>query len=179
MCEDPEPDRARQPLDRLTWVPRTRLVPNPYNPNHMAPPERALLTISLLETGWTQPIVVFDRGDGMLEIVDGENRWRTSAEPAIAALTDGLVPVVILEGALADRMIATVRHNRARGVHGVVPMADIVKGLLAEGLTPAEIERRLQMEDEEVDRLSERAGVPEVAARTVEGFSAGWVPGHE
>jgi hypothetical protein len=35
----------------------------------------------------------------------------------------------------------------------------------------------LQMEEEEIERLAETAGMPTVGSRDAKGFSAGWVPG--
>ena len=93
-------------------------------------------------------------------------------------MTGGRVPVVTLTGTEADLMIATIRHNRARGEHGVMPMAEIV-GKLLQSMPQDEVERRLQMEDEEVNRLAEKEGSPAVVSRGREGFNRGWVPGHE
>ena len=182
MCADPAPNvtgTKAQPLSKIHWLPRTKLIPNTWNPNHVAPPELALLRISLLENGWTQPIVAFDLCDGRYEIIDGEHRWKVSEDADVADLTEGLVPVVILHGSDADRMIATIRHNRARGEHGVLPMASIIQALLNSGLSQAEVEHRLQMEDEEVERLNERGGVPEIVTRSHQAFNSGWVPGRE
>lgn len=138
----------------------------------MPPPEWALLSRSILEDGWTQPLVA--RSDG--EIVDGYHRWRLVQEnPAVAALTRGLVPVVRLTRPLADQMMATIRHNRARGLHAVLKMADIVRALLEEhGLSPVDLERRLSMEPEEVTRLVDRAGPP--GQHVDRAFSSGWIP---
>lgn len=162
-----------QPVSRIQWVPRTELSANDWNPNHAAPPERRLLKTSIVENGWTQPIVARDHGEGRLEIVDGYHRWLTSEDPEVAALTDGLVPVVVLpqcDPVLAR--LATVRHNRARGTHGVVGMADIVCDLLDEGLSPEDIGRRLEMDPEEVDRLADRRGMPTRA--NAGAFNNGW-----
>ncbi len=74
-------------------------------------------------------------------------------------------------------MMSTIRHNRARGEHGVLPMAEIVRALLAAGKDPADIAFLLQMEDEEVERLAERAGLPAVVSRQHADFNKGWVPG--
>jgi ParB-like chromosome segregation protein Spo0J len=162
-----------QPLSTLEWVSRDRLHANDYNPNHQAPIEHDLLAQSLLEDGWTQPIVA--RTDG--EIVDGFHRWTLARHPKIAALTDGKVPVVWLDKPKSAQMLATIRHNRARGNHGVLAMAKIVRELIdAHGLTEAELVTRLGMEEEEVERLYDRAPSPEKVARTKETFSAGWVP---
>lgn len=179
MCVDPGPNSIdSQPISQVRWVPRAWLVPNDYNPNHVAPPERELLRLSILENGWTQPIVVFELEPRKLAVVDGEHRWLTSEDADVARMTDGKVPVVTLRGSREDLMIATIRHNRARGEHGILPMASIV-GELLKTLPAEEIERRLQMEDEEVNRLAEKDGLPTVVARTKKEFAPGWVPGHE
>ena len=163
-----------QPLDAVTWVPRNSIQPNDYNPNAVPPPEFRLLKVSILADGWTQPIVVH-RNSGV--IIDGEHRWPVAADPEVAKLTGGQVPVVYVEGDLSHRMMSTIRHNRARGEHGVLPMAEIVKALLQGGAAKQDVMFLLQMEDEEVDRLAERAGMPEIVGRTRTEFSQGWVPG--
>src|SRR5258708_4407167 len=78
-----------QPIGHVHWVKRSLLRANDYNPNHVAPPELALLKVSIMEDGWTQPIVI--RKD--YEIVDGFHRWTVSGDPEVSALTDGMVPV--------------------------------------------------------------------------------------
>lgn len=167
-------DRTQQPLDAVAWVPRMSIRPNDYNPNAVPPPELRLLKVSILQDGWTQPIVVH-RGSGV--IVDGEHRWTVSGDADVAKLTGGLVPVVYVEGDLDHRMMSTIRHNRARGEHGVRPMAEIVRCLLAGGTSKDDVMFLLQMEEEEVDRLAERAGMPTVVGRDTPAFNAGWVPG--
>lgn len=177
MPKQPKPattvpaNRIEQPLDRVEWVSRDTLRPNSYNPNRQAPPEAKLLKISLLENGWTQPIVAFDDG----EIVDGEHRWRTSGIPEVFAMTGGMVPVVRLSCDKRGRILATIRHNRARGEHAVVNMAAIVRDLIEDGMAEREIRTLLQMESEEVQRLAMRAGMP-VNAGSGE-FGKAWVPG--
>jgi hypothetical protein len=72
-------------------------------------------------------------------------------------------------------MMSTIRHNRARGNHGVLKMADIVRTLAHEMKIPAEeIMRRLGMEDEEVDRLQDTGGMIERGSAAA--FANGWVP---
>jgi ParB-like chromosome segregation protein Spo0J len=158
-------------------VPRDALAPNDYNPNVQPPPERRLLKISLLEDGWTQPIVVFDDGSGTKPIiVDGEQRWQQTADPEVAALTGGLVPIVRIVKPRGHRLMSTIRHNRARGEHVVRAMADIVRELLQNGYDDPEICFLLQMEPEEVKRLADRAGMPERVTRAGATFSKGWMP---
>lgn len=158
-----------QPVSNVQWVHRDRLRPNDYNPNKVAPPELELLILSILEDGFTQPIVVLPD----FSIVDGFHRYTVSGDPRLLKLYEGMVPVVIIEVDHVHRKMSTIRHNRARGTHGVLPMADIVASMKADGLAKEEIQRRLGMEDEEVDRLLDRAGMP-VGAGT--GFGKSWVP---
>jgi ParB-like chromosome segregation protein Spo0J len=165
-----------QPVSQIEWVPRGTLTPNDYNPNKQPPPEHRLLKVSILEDGWTQPIVVFDNGDGKLIIVDGEHRWRASASSDVMELTGGLVPIVRISGDSGHLKMSTIRHNRARGNHHVLPMADIVRSLLASGVSSQSIQHLLQMEVEEVDRLADSASSPEKVSRGHVSFSKSWVP---
>jgi ParB-like chromosome segregation protein Spo0J len=161
-----------QPVSRVEWIPRGELSANSWNPNVQAPPEHRLLKVSLLENGWTQPIVAREQ-DGGLEIVDGYHRWLVSADPEVAALTGGMVPVVRLAECAPDvARMATIRHNRARGTHHVLKMADIVAELLDMGKSPEEIGRRLQMDDEEVERLADRGQMTKRCAAAA--FGTGW-----
>lgn len=170
---DPSPATLqRHPLARVVWVAPETLRANGYNPNRVMGPEMALLRTSILEDGWTQPIVA--RHDG--EVIDGYHRWTLALTDAeVRAASCDLCPVVFLSP--SDRphqIMSTIRHNRARGHHGVVPMAAIVRELLSLGLEPSELLDRLGMEAEEVERLAESRGSPETASRDT--FGPGWVP---
>jgi ParB-like chromosome segregation protein Spo0J len=151
-------DRA-QPVDSVIWLERKQLRANGWNPNKVFPPELELLRLSLLEDGWTQPIVARETKRGSFEIVDGFHRWVLSGEPEISKLTDGLVPVVLVKVDHAHARISTIRHNRARGSHYVGQMANIVAELADMGLSDEELEERLGMEAEEVIRLKQRGDV--------------------
>ena len=152
-----------QPLNNLEWVDPKTLMANDYNPNHVAPPEMALLKISILENGWTQPIVISQDKT----IVDGFHRWTLGLkDKEIQKLTNGLIPVVTL---------TKLRHNRARGNHYVVKMADIIHELKALNLSDEEISERLGMELEEVERLFDRGR--STKRNALKEFNKGWVPG--
>lgn len=164
-----------QPIDNVEWVPRDNLTANSYNPNKMPKQEMELPKVSILEDGWTQPIVA--RIDG--EIVDGFHRWTTAADPEIAALTGGLVPVVrIKEIDPARQRMATIRHNRARGEHYVLSMADIVSELVKEmNIDPDDLRKRLGMEREEIIRMLDRGKMTKRAGEA--DFKQAWVPEKE
>jgi ParB-like chromosome segregation protein Spo0J len=164
------------PVSRVLWVHIDTLKANDYNPNSVAPAELELLIVSIMEDGFTQPIVVLpDR-----TIVDGFHRYRVSSDPRIHARYAGMVPVVTVDVDPVHRRMSTIRHNRARGVHGVIPMADIVRNMLDEGVSVQDLVKRLGMEDEEVARLADRAGMPErMRKRGAEQFGREWVPSRD
>jgi ParB-like chromosome segregation protein Spo0J len=165
-----------QPVSAVRWMPREQLTANGWNPNVQAPPEHRLLKTSILENGWTQPIVARDQSDGTYEVVDGYHRWTIAADKDVAALSDGLVPVVVLPPTdAATARMATVRHNRARGTHHVLGMAEIVADLLGLGLTPEDISARLEMDPEEVDRLADRGNM--LTRHAPDTFNQGWTVG--
>lgn len=162
-----------QPIDNVVWKDRGDLCPNDYNPNSVSPPELRLLKISILEDGWTQPIVI--NNENM--IIDGFHRWTISKDKEISSITKGKVPCVVLNDADKDqRMMATIRHNRARGTHAAVKMSDIVSAMVKSGVKVEEIMERLQMEKEEVIRLTTRNGIPKSEVIKDSEFSSSWRP---
>lgn len=140
------------PLGSLQWVERDRLKPNDYNPNKVSRENLTLLTQSILTNGWTLPIVV--RPD--YTIIDGFHRWTVAGEEPLHTKLGGKVPVVVVAHSdTTDDMYGTITHNRARGTHLLEPMKAIVKKLIAEGKSTAEISKQLGMKPEEVFRLSD------------------------
>lgn len=140
------------PLSSLQWVDRDRLKPNDYNPNKVNRENLKLLVQSILTNGWTLPIVV--RPD--YTIIDGFHRWTVAGQEPLYSKLQGKVPVVIVTHEdQSEDIYGTVTHNRARGTHLLEPMKAIVKRLLDEGKTVAEIGKQLGMKPEEVFRLSD------------------------
>lgn len=167
-------DLRNEPVSAVQWVDRKNLKPNNYNPNKVAPPELELLKISILEDGWTQPIVVLSD----MTIVDGFHRYTVSDDKRLRAKYAGFVPIVVVKADPIHRQMSTIRHNRARGTHAVLSMADIVKGMVDAGVKKDDIQRRLGMEDEEVARLIDRAGMPKKVGKGKgkDGFGKAFVP---
>lgn len=140
------------PLSSLRWVDRAQLRANDYNPNKVSEENLKLLTQSILTNGWTLPIVV--RPD--YTIIDGFHRWTVSGREPLLSKLGGKVPVVIVDhqGDESADVYGTITHNRARGTHLLEPMKAIVKKLMDEGKTVAEIGKQLGMKPEEIFRLS-------------------------
>ena len=70
-----------EPVDFVKWVKNENVIANDYNPNKVAPPEMELLEVSIMNDGYTQPIVSWSNPDkdGKIEVIDDEiwllNNW--------------------------------------------------------------------------------------------------------
>jgi len=155
---------ASEPVDCVQWIHHERVVANDYNPNTVAPPEMELLRLSIEADGYTQPIVT-NAEAGASVVVDGFHRNRVGRECAdIRDRVHGYLPIVQIRGSRtdeADRMAATIRHNRARGKHRVEGMSDIVLALKRRNWSDAKIGKELGMEPDEVLRLAQITGLAE------------------
>ncbi len=164
-----------EPVDCVQWIPNTEVQANDYNPNTVAPPEMKLLELSIQEDGYTQPIVGWKREDA-IEVIDGFHRHRVGKESkAIQKRIHGYLPLVVINSdrsELSDRMASTIRHNRARGKHGVDSMSDIVVELKKRNRSEDWIAKHLGMDADEVLRLCQVSGLVELFANT--GFSKSW-----
>jgi ParB-like chromosome segregation protein Spo0J len=128
-----------------------------------------LLTISVVEDLFTQPIVVWQDGDHY-EVVDGFHRHLVGK-----ALGMPKLPVVVVNHdrlERSDRIASTIRHNRARGKHQVGAMSDIVQELARRNWSNEKIGRELGMEPDEVLRLKQISGLAELFAD--QDFSEAW-----
>ncbi len=155
-----------EPADFVKWVKTGKVHANEYNPNRVARPEMELLFISIKEDGITMPIVAMENPDtGDMEIVDGFHRNQTiSNRREITDRVFGYIPVALIKKDIDGRMASTIRHNRARGKHGVEPMAAIVAALVKQNWADAAIAEHLGMEAEEVLRLKQVEGIASIMA---------------
>jgi ParB-like chromosome segregation protein Spo0J len=166
----------REPVDFVRWVPAAELQANDYNPNSVAPPEMRLLQLSIMQDGYTQPIVAWPLAEGGHEVVDGFHRNRVGKEVgAVRKRTMGRLPIAVINSertSKEDRIAATIRHNRARGKHSVDAMADIVVDLARRNWSNEKIATELGMEPDEVLRLKQVTGIAELFADRE--FSEAW-----
>jgi ParB-like chromosome segregation protein Spo0J len=154
------------PVDFVEWVKSEQVEGNEYNPNSVAPPEMKLLIRSITEDGYTMPIVTNPETD-IRRIVDGFHRRKAEVSSAVInKSTMGRVPVTSIRNAqssLADRMASTIRHNRARGTHGIDAMVHIVSVLKQEcGMSDAWIMKNIGMDADELLRLKQISGIIEL-----------------
>lgn len=118
-------------------VPIEKIVANSYNPNIMAPPEMRLLELSIWEDGYTMPCVCYYlEEDDLYEIVDGYHRYLVMKQSQrIYDREKGMLPVTVIEKDISNRMASTIRHNRARGMHNLELMTEIVTELVKSGMS--------------------------------------------
>lgn len=65
------------------------------------------------------------------------------------------------------------------GENAVLRMAEIVRGMVEAGMQPDEVCRRLGMEDEELARLLDRAGMTLRGTSGATTFGRAWTPGRK
>lgn len=165
-----------QPIDFVRWESHKNISANDYNPNSVAPPEMKLLELSIISDGYTQPIVAWDNDDGSYEVIDGFHRSRVGRESKeVSIKVNGMLPISVVNKdrqGKENRMASTIRHNRARGEHGVDAMSDIVVELTKRKWSDNRIAKELGMEPDEVLRLRQVGGLSEMFADSE--FSEAW-----
>jgi ParB-like chromosome segregation protein Spo0J len=152
-----------EPVDFVKWVKNDNVIANDYNPNKVAPPEMELLEISIMNDGYTQPIVTWNNAEkGKTEVIDGFHRNRVGKESKIVnQRVKGYLPIVDIrkeQSGKNDRIASTIRHNRARGKHSIDGMANMVFEMLENGMSDESICKELGMSAEEINRLKHVTG---------------------
>ena len=154
-------------LTRLAveYVDINSIKPNTYNPNRQDDETLELLTLSMKEDGFTQPIIAHRES---LQIVDGEHRWRAGL---VLGMTQ--VPVVFVEMTDEQMRIATLRHNWARGSEDFALGVGVLRDLQELGAI-AWAQDSLMISDRELNELFADETAPESLAG--EDFTEAWVP---
>lgn len=167
-----------EPVDCVIWVKNERVTSNDYNPNKVAPPEMELLEVSIVNDGYTQPIVSWNNPEkNAIEVVDGFHRNRVGKESLLVKeRVHGYLPIVDIrkeQSSKNDRIASTIRHNRARGKHQVDAMSEIVIELKNRNWTNKRISKQLGMDEEEILRLCQISGIENLFSDN--DFNKAWV----
>ena len=167
-----------EPVDCVLWVRNDAVQANDYNPNSVAPPEMDLLKQSILEDGYTQPIVSY-KEDEKITVIDGFHRNRVGKEvDEVKARIFGRLPVVNInqwKTGRSDRMASTIRHNRARGSHNIELMSTIVSELVEMGKGDTWICQHVGMSKDELLRMKQITGLASLFGNKE--FSNAWEAG--
>lgn len=166
---------SSSPVYAIKSIPLEKIRANAYNPNAVAPPEMKLLELSIWEDGFTMPVVCYYIADqDIYEIVDGYHRYTTMLiSERIREREGGMLPVVVIEKDINNRIASTIRHNRARGSHSIELMSNIVVELTEAGMSDAWILRHIGMDKDELLRLKQITGL--AALFKDEEFSQAWL----
>lgn len=165
----------RSPVYNVIAVPIEKVKANDYNPNAVAPPEMELLEKSIWEDGYTQPVVTYyDSSQDIYIVVDGFHRYLTlKKSKRIWDRERGMLPIVVIDKELGDRMASTIRHNRARGSHNIELMSTIVAELVEMGKGDRWICKHIGMSPDELLRMKQVTGL--AALFQNKSFSESWV----
>jgi ParB-like chromosome segregation protein Spo0J len=139
----------------------SKIRANAYNPNAVAPPEMKLLELSIWEDGFTMPCVCYYlKNEDVYEIVDGYHRYTVlMSSDRIRKREREMLPVVVIDKDISNRMASTIRHNRARGSHNIELMSNIVTDLVGAGMSDGWILRHIGMDKDELLRLKQITGI--------------------
>ncbi len=163
----------RHPIDNVEWIDVDELSANEYNPNHVFTAEMRLLEYSILTNGWIQPILISQ--DNV--IIDGFHRStlaRTSKK--IQEKFGTKVPCCILKLTVPDRMMLTVRINRAKGKHAAYKMSDIIHTLVHKyKMSDEEIMAGIGADKHELELLKQDSVFKKLKTKEHE-YSKAWYP---
>ncbi len=159
-------ENFKSPVYKVLSVPIDKVVANSYNPNVVAPPEMSLLELSIWEDGYTMPVVCYYIPEkDIYELVDGYHRYKVmKTSRRIYEREHGMLPVVVIDKDISNRMASTIRHNRARGTHSIELMTEIVAELTKAGMSDSWILRNIGMDKDELLRLKQISGLAELFA---------------
>lgn len=162
------------PVYNVQAIHISKIRANAYNPNAVAPPEMKLLELSIWEDGFTMPVVCYYLPDeDLYEIVDGYHRYTTLlSSQRIMEREQEMLPIVVIDKDISNRMASTIRHNRARGSHSIELMSNIVSDLVGAGMSDGWILRHIGMDKDELLRLKQITGLAALFADTE--FSQAW-----
>lgn len=161
------------PVEKIQWVEASKLRANDYNPNVVYNQELKLLEHSILTSGWLQPILITQDN----EIIDGFHRWSLAKmSKAVNELTQGKVPCCIMQLTEPERMMLTIRINRAKGSHIAVRMHDVVTKLVNDyGASPEEICKGIGATKDEVELLLQENVFKKLNVQSHQ-YSKAWYP---
>ena len=165
------------PILNVQWIYVDKLEANDYNPNVVYSKEMELLKLSILKNGWIQPILATHN----YVIIDGFHRVSIAkVDKKVREMTGGKVPVVLMTLSEPERMLLTIRINRAKGQHVAVKMSDIIKTLVNEYAMPIEeICRQIGATKDEIELLLMDSVFKKYDITKESKYSKAWIPNYD
>lgn len=158
----------------VTNVPLNSLRAPSWGSTYLLRPDKMLLRLSLMESGWLQPLVVRLSDQ---TIIDGTKRWDIAlSEDKFISKFGKDVPVVYHDVDEIDAMVIHVRLNRARGNVHPVGLSSIMKKIVYSGkYTESDLSSIFVMGEDEVDLLLSSGLLKKKNWEKYE-YSRAWVP---
>lgn len=166
-------DFKNEPISNIKWFDSRTLNANDYNPNTVLNKELELLRFSILTTGWVQPVLI---GSDMV-IIDGFHRsWLSANDSKMIQKYNYFCPCVEMDLSPEQRMLLTIRINRAKGVHSALKMHEIVTKVVKEyGMSPAEVAQNIGATMDEINLLMQEGVFSALNIREHK-YSKAWTP---
>jgi len=164
------------PIDNFRWYDARQLSANDYNPNVVLTAEMNLLKFSLLKSGWIQPILA-TKINGKLQIIDGFHRfWLSTNDKDVIKQFNYMVPVVLMELSEPERMLLTIRINRAKGNHVAIKMHELISMVHQKHNYPVKkIAQEIGADKSEVELLLQEGVFSKLDIKSHK-YSQAWVP---
>lgn len=145
-----------------------------WKATHILRPDLLVLSASLLDFGFIQPLHVSSRTG---EIIDGSERYLLATNvKQIMEITGGTIPVIKHDVDQLEAMAMHIRLNRGRGAVVAKPMSWIVKKLIrSKAFNQKDLERILCMKSNEYSLMIDGTIIK---SRNIKEYtySRAWVP---
>jgi hypothetical protein len=137
-------------IDRGIAIPKTKLHPNPWNPNHMKPRQQTAVEESIKSYGQVLELLVRPHPEleGEYQIIDGEHRFNVLPDTVYCNVIYGLPD--------AEAKKLTIVMNETRGAADKIELAQLLAELSTE---LDDLSNALPWDDGELDELVKLADV--------------------
>jgi hypothetical protein len=137
-------------IDRGVLVNKSKLHPNPWNPNHMKPRQQTAVEESIKAFGQVVELLVRPHPDidGEFQIIDGEHRYNVLPDTVYCNVIHGLPD--------AEAKKLTIVMNETRGSADKIELAQLLAELNTE---LDDLSNALPWDDTELDELVKLADV--------------------
>ena len=134
----------------IVSMPISSLKPPSWRANYILRPDLRLLTDSLIEYGWLQPLIAMDNGT----VIDGSYRLQVADSKKVRAVLGDYVPVQVVDVDELDAMAMHFRLNRSRGVPHAKQVSRLVQKLIRSGRwEDGELKTLLRMSSDEFELM--------------------------
>jgi ParB-like chromosome segregation protein Spo0J len=145
-----------------------------YKSTYILRPDLLVLSASLVDFGFIQPIVVHK---GTMEIIDGNERFLlASSVKKIMEKCEGYIPCVLIDCDKYDAMLMHIRLNRGRGSLVAKQTSAVIRKLVYSGKSDRKsLDRELCMKKMEFDLMMDNTIIKQRKI-TEHKYSRAWVP---